>query len=240
MRCAILPSAPGIPVALTLLGLGAFPASHPLNLGMMGMHGEAWVNHTIQEADLLLAFGMRFDDRVTGNLKTYAPNAKKIHIEIDPAEINKNVKVDVPLVGDLREVLRELLPKRRIHRPQRVAGFHRQAEGRFRGARYPEPSGQRPSLCRARDQRSMARDARRRHHRGHRRGPAPDVGGAILQARASALADHFRRTGHDGLRAARGHRRESGASGSRSLGGGRRWRIPDDHVRTGHAWCRRT
>ncbi|MGA7633399.1 MAG: biosynthetic-type acetolactate synthase large subunit [Terriglobales bacterium] len=100
-----------IPVAMTLLGLGAFPASHPLNLGMMGMHGEAWVNHTIQEADLLLAFGMRFDDRVTGNLKTYATNAKKIHIEIDPAEINKNVKVDVPLVGDLREVLLELMPK---------------------------------------------------------------------------------------------------------------------------------
>jgi len=100
----------GIPVALTLLGIGAFPAGHPLNLGMMGMHGEAWVNHTIQEADLLLAFGMRFDDRVTGNLKTYASNAKKIHIEIDPAEINKNVKVDVPLVGDLREVLHELLP----------------------------------------------------------------------------------------------------------------------------------
>ena len=101
----------GIPVALTLLGLGAFPASHPLNLGMMGMHGEAWVNNTIQEADLLLAMGMRFDDRVTGNLKTYAPNAKKIHIEIDPAEINKLVKVDVALVGDLREVLRELLPR---------------------------------------------------------------------------------------------------------------------------------
>jgi acetolactate synthase I/II/III large subunit len=101
----------GIPVALTLLGIGSFPAAHPLNLGMMGMHGEAWVNHTIQEADLLLAFGMRFDDRVTGNLKTYASNAKKIHIEIDPAEINKNVKVDVPLVGDLREVLHELLPK---------------------------------------------------------------------------------------------------------------------------------
>jgi len=100
----------GIPVALTLLGLGAFPASHPMNLGMMGMHGEAWVNHTIQDADLLLAFGMRFDDRVTGNLKTYAPTAKKIHVEIDPAEINKNVKVDVALVGDLREVLHELLP----------------------------------------------------------------------------------------------------------------------------------
>jgi acetolactate synthase-1/2/3 large subunit len=101
----------GIPVTLTLLGLGAFPASHPLNLGMMGMHGEAWVNHAIQEADLLLALGMRFDDRVTGNLRTYAPKAKKVQVDIDPTEINKNVKVDVALIGDLREILRELLPR---------------------------------------------------------------------------------------------------------------------------------
>jgi acetolactate synthase-1/2/3 large subunit len=100
-----------VPIAMTLLGIGAIPASHPLNLGMMGMHGESWVNTAIQEADLLLAFGMRFDDRVTGNLKNYATKAKKIHIEIDPAEINKNVKVDVALVGDLGEVLEELLPK---------------------------------------------------------------------------------------------------------------------------------
>jgi len=100
-----------IPVGLTLLGLGGFPASHPLNLGMMGMHGEAWVNHAIQEADLLIACGMRFDDRVTGTLSTYATKAKKIHIEVDPAEVNKNVKVDVALVGDLREVLEQLLPR---------------------------------------------------------------------------------------------------------------------------------
>jgi len=100
-----------IPVAMTLLGLGHLPASHVLNMGMMGMHGEAWVNKTIQEADLLLAFGMRFDDRVTGNLKTYAPKAKKVHIDIDPAEINKNVKVDVALVGDLRTILQELLTR---------------------------------------------------------------------------------------------------------------------------------
>jgi acetolactate synthase-1/2/3 large subunit len=105
------------PVALTLLGIGAFPASHPLCLGMMGMHGEAWVNKAIQESDLLLAFGMRFDDRVTGTLKTYAQNAKKIHVDIDPAEINKNVPVDVPIAGDLRKVLRQLLPKlkRAVH-----------------------------------------------------------------------------------------------------------------------------
>jgi acetolactate synthase-1/2/3 large subunit len=100
-----------IPVGLTLLGIGGFPASHPLCLGMMGMHGEAWVNDAIQEADLLIACGMRFDDRVTGTLATYATKAKKIHIEVDPAEINKNVKVDVALVGDLREVLEQLLPR---------------------------------------------------------------------------------------------------------------------------------
>jgi acetolactate synthase-1/2/3 large subunit len=100
-----------IPVALTLLGLGSFPASHKLNLGMMGMHGESWVNKAIQEADLLIACGMRFDDRVTGTLSTYATKAKKIHIEVDPSEVNKNVKVDVALMGDLGEVLELLLPK---------------------------------------------------------------------------------------------------------------------------------
>jgi acetolactate synthase-1/2/3 large subunit len=99
-----------IPVASTLLGLGSFPTHHPLSLGMMGMHGESWVNNAIQQADLLLAFGMRFDDRVTGNLAHYAPNAKKIHIEIDPSEINKNVKADVALIGDLKAVLNTLAP----------------------------------------------------------------------------------------------------------------------------------
>jgi acetolactate synthase-1/2/3 large subunit len=99
-----------IPVAPTLLGLGAFPASHPLNLGMMGMHGESWVNEAIQNADLLIACGMRFDDRVIGTPATYSLNSKKIHIEIDPAEINKNIKADVALIGDLREVLEQLLP----------------------------------------------------------------------------------------------------------------------------------
>ena len=98
------------PVASTLLGLGAFPASHELSLGMMGMHGEVHTNMAIQNSDLILAFGMRFDDRVTGTLKTYAPRAKKIHIEIDPSEIHKNVFVDVPLVGDLKTVLCDLIP----------------------------------------------------------------------------------------------------------------------------------
>lgn len=99
-----------IPVALTLLGIGGFPAEHPLCLGMMGMHGGVYVNEAIQNADLLLAMGMRFDDRVTGNLKTYSPYSKKIHFEIDASEINKNVKVDVPLLGDLKASLNKLSP----------------------------------------------------------------------------------------------------------------------------------
>ena len=116
------------PVAVTLLGIGGLPASHALNLGMMGMHGEAWVNTAIQEADLLIACGMRFDDRVTGNLKTYAPTARKIHIDIDPAEIGKNVSVDVGIVGDLRAVLEDLLP--RIISADRSCWAHRIAAER--------------------------------------------------------------------------------------------------------------
>ncbi|MBN2305295.1 MAG: biosynthetic-type acetolactate synthase large subunit, partial [Anaerolineae bacterium] len=98
------------PYALTLLGKGGMPESHPLSLGMMGMHGTGTANLAIQNADLLLAFGMRFDDRVTGNLRTYAPSARKIHIDIDASEIHKNVHADLPIVGDLKTVMRQLLP----------------------------------------------------------------------------------------------------------------------------------
>jgi len=99
-----------VPVALTLLGIGGFPASHPLCLGMMGMHGEAVANQAIQTADLILAFGMRFDDRVTGNLRTYGSNARKVHVDLDPSELNKVVEVDLAIVGDLRTVLEEMNP----------------------------------------------------------------------------------------------------------------------------------
>jgi acetolactate synthase-1/2/3 large subunit len=108
-----------IPMAITLLGIGGVPASHPLNLGMMGMHGEAWVNTAIQQADLLIALGMRFDDRVTGNLKTYAPGARKIHVDIDRAELNKNVRVEVAIAGDLRAIVAEWLPN--VTRQERAA-----------------------------------------------------------------------------------------------------------------------
>jgi len=97
-----------VPVGLTLLGIGGFPASHPLCLGMVGMHGFTHGNHAINEADVLIGIGMRFDDRVTGRLSEFAPKAKVIHIDVDPAEIGKNVATDVPVVGDARETLKVL------------------------------------------------------------------------------------------------------------------------------------
>lgn len=97
-----------IPVAMTLLGLGSFPGDHELALGMIGMHGTTYANYAANEADLVIAAGMRFDDRVTGNPLKFLPNANIIHIDIDPAEIGKNKLIDVPIVGDVKNVLAEL------------------------------------------------------------------------------------------------------------------------------------
>jgi len=94
-----------IPVTMTLMGLGSFPGTHKLSLGMPGMHGTYYANKAIQESDLLIAIGMRFDDRVTGKIDAFAPHAKIIHIDIDPTSIRKNVRVDVPIVGDVKRVL---------------------------------------------------------------------------------------------------------------------------------------
>ena len=101
----------GIPVASTLLGLSAFPVDHPLYVGMLGMHGNYGSNVLINEADLIIGLGMRFDDRVTGELSKFAVNAKVVHIDIDPAEINKIMKSQAPVIGDAKEVLKALLLK---------------------------------------------------------------------------------------------------------------------------------
>jgi acetolactate synthase-1/2/3 large subunit len=97
------------PVTCTLMGIGGFPATHKLGLGMLGMHGTAYANHAIMDADVIIAVGARFDDRVTGRLDTFAPGAKVIHIDIDPASISKNIKVDIPIVGDVKNIVGEML-----------------------------------------------------------------------------------------------------------------------------------
>jgi len=99
----------GIPVTMTLNGLGSFPSTDPLSLGMLGMHGTGYANYAVQECDLLISVGARFDDRVTGKIDEFAPHAKIIHIDIDPSSISKTVKVDLPIVGDAKHILHELL-----------------------------------------------------------------------------------------------------------------------------------
>ena len=100
----------GIPVINTLLGLSSFPRNHPLSLGMLGMHGMYWSNLVVDQADLVVGLGMRFDDRVTGKASTFAPHARIIHLDIEPSQVGRNVPVEVPLVGDARAVLQALLP----------------------------------------------------------------------------------------------------------------------------------
>jgi acetolactate synthase-1/2/3 large subunit len=140
LRC--LAERTGIPVITTLLGISGFPESHPLHLGMPGMHGEVHVNRAIQQADLILGIGLRFDDRVTGNLAAFARGAKLIHVELDPSEIGKNVATDVGLVGDAREILRALLaavvPRDCEAWRGEIAGFVRPRHEGFRGDLSPE------------------------------------------------------------------------------------------------------
>ncbi|HHW03722.1 MAG TPA: biosynthetic-type acetolactate synthase large subunit [Thermoanaerobacterales bacterium] len=115
-----------IPVATTLMGIGAFPENHPLSLGMMGMHGTPYANRAVTESDLVIATGARFGDRLTGRVAGFAPKARIIHIDIDPAEIGKNVKADIPIVGNVKRVLEEILKE--VHQKQPTEWNERIAE----------------------------------------------------------------------------------------------------------------
>ena len=106
---ALLAERLGLPVTMTLMGLGGFPGNHPLSLGMLGMHGTYTANMAVMESDLLIAVGARFDDRVTGKIESFAPQAKIIHIDIDPTSISKSVRVDLPIVGDCKRILSKIL-----------------------------------------------------------------------------------------------------------------------------------
>ena len=168
---------------------------------MMGMHGESWVNNAIQEADLLLALGMRFDDRVTGNLAHYAPNAKKIHIEIDPSEINKNVKVDVALIGDLKQILHTLEPllaSTKTCHPAASAVEGPPASPRPGAITSTPPKAPPPSATSSTSPTTATSTPptssttsgakpsprpRKRYGHRYRCRPAPDVGSPVLQAR---------------------------------------------------------
>jgi acetolactate synthase-1/2/3 large subunit len=177
----------GYPVTNTLMGLGAYPASDRKFLGMLGMHGTVEANNAMQNCDVLLAVGARFDDRVIGNPKHFAQNERKIiHIDIDPSSISKRVKVDIPIVGDVKDVLTELIAmiKESATKPDasRAGRLVDTIEGwRKRDCmKYDHGQGRRDQAAvRGRD--AVEHDQGRRHLHHVRRGSAPDVGRAVLQ-----------------------------------------------------------
>ncbi|MHB8990275.1 MAG: thiamine pyrophosphate-binding protein, partial [Chloroflexota bacterium] len=126
------------PVVTTLLGISAIPESHPICFGMLGMHGQFWANHAVEESDLVVAVGMRFDDRVAGKPASFAPNAKIVHVDIDLNELGRNVRVDVPVVGDARTVLGYLL--RRVGPARRAEWLAQLSEWRGEAPAVPQPA----------------------------------------------------------------------------------------------------
>ncbi len=221
----------GIPVVTTLMARGAFPDSHPQNLGMPGMHGTVAAVAALQRSDLLIALGARFDDRVTGKLDSFAPEAKVIHVDIDPAEIGKNRNADVPIVGDVKLAIVELIeamrktPAGRSEAtgesiraqggPGQLVGVpvgdpgHLSAELRPADRRQPEPGVRH---LRAGQDRRAGRDLRRR------RRSASDVGRAVHQIREPAHLAELRRSGDHGLRHPGGHGRQDGPARRRGVG----------------------
>ena len=198
------------PITSTLMGLGAYPASGEQWLGMLGMHGTRAANYAMDEADLIVAIGARFDDRITGKLAEFAPHAKFIHIDIDPAEISKNVPAHIPIVGDAKLVLPELTREYRALQTDssRLDAWWKQIDAWQE--EYPlqlrARQGRRDQAP-VHDRGDAPGDPGRRDHHLRRR-PAPDVGGAVLRLREAAPLDQLRRPGHDGLRPAGGGRRQ--------------------------------
>ena len=193
-----------LPVTCTLMGLGAFPAPDPQWLGMLGMHGTRTANYAMDEADLIVAVGARFDDRITGKLSEFAPRAKFIHIDVDPAEISKNVPAHIPIVGDAKNILARLLPEYRATGPDpaRLAEWWERIE-RWRAQhplRYEDSTDTeiKPQYLVAG---ALRGDRPGRLHPRHRHRPAPDVGRPVLPLRQAAALDPVRRPGDDGLRA---------------------------------------
>ena len=200
------------PVTCTVMGLGGFPAPHDQWLGMLGMHGTRTANYAMDEADLICCVGARFDDRITGKLSEFAPRAKFIHIDVDPAEISKNVPAHIPIVGDAKNILPKLTREYRALETdsarldgwwERIHGWQEKHPLALRGLRG---LGDQAAV----HDRGALRGHRRRRDRHLRRRPAPDVVRAVLPLRRAAPLDQLRRAGHDGLRPAVGDGREGG------------------------------
>ena len=228
----------GIPVVTTLMARGAFPDSHPQHLGMPGMHGTVAAVAGLQRSDLIISLGARFDDRVTGNLDSFAPGALVIHADIDPAEIGKNREVDVPIVGDCREVIADLTTLLRTESAAGRTGDYEQWVDYLAGPQEALPGRLRPAG--RRQPRSAVRhraaqcDRRPGDHLLRGRGPAPDVGGALRRLREPRHLDQLRRPRHHGVRPAGRDGRQGRPSRDHGVGHRRRRLLPDDQPGAGH------
>ncbi len=231
--CASWSSSPAFPITSTLMGLGAFPASDPQWLGMLGMHGTWEANWAMHDCDLMICIGARFDDRITGRLDAFSPGSKKIHVDIDPSSINKNVKVDLPIIGDCAHVLEDMvrLWRARLACPTRrrsPTGGSRSKVARAQVARLQELEGHHQAAIR--DPAAVRADQGPRHLHHHRSGPAPDVGGAVLPLRGAEPLDDLGRARHHGLRPAGVGRRAARASELAGHRHRRRGLGADDHA----------
>ena len=206
----------GFPITSTLMGLGAYPASDKQWLGMLGMHGTYEANWAMHDCDVMVCVGARFDDRITGRLDAFSPGSKKIHIDIDPSSINKNVHVDVPIIGDVAYVLEDMLRLWKAHSAVLDKSAHKTWWKQIDGWRAKKSLSYKNSSDVIMPQYAVERpvpadqEPRYLHNDGSR--PASDVGGAALQLRGAEPLDDIGRSGHHGLWPARRHRRAAGAS----------------------------
>ena len=221
-----------LPAVVTLMGKGCLPDSHPLNYGPPGMHGSKYANWALNKADLVIAVGSRFDDRVTGKVSAFAPDAKVIHFDIDAAEVGKIRDAEIPVVGPLKLALARLAAQVAARRRSPRTPWLRQLED-WR-APFPVPLRARRRRAQAADRRRDAARPRRqprRHDLDDRRRPASDVGDAVPGLRPAALVHHVGRARDDGLRRPGGDRREGCAPRRDGRLHRRRRLLPDDRAR---------
>ena len=226
-----------IPVTMTLMGLGAYPGEDPLSLDMLGMHGSVYANYAVDQADLLMAFGVRFDDRVTGKVSEFAKHGKIVHIDVDPSEINKNKEAHIPIVSDIKYCAgRAEQGGRGARGPERLAradrGLEKERPVQVRQER-------RRDLVAVRDSQAVGADQGSRHDRHRGRGPAPDVGRPALQAARAADLVFELGPGHDGLWPAGRDGRQGGPSRQAGDRHRRRRQLPDEHPGAGHLLLRK-
>jgi acetolactate synthase-1/2/3 large subunit len=187
----------GFPITSTLMGLGAYPASGKNWMGMLGMHGTYEANMAMHDCDVMICIGARFDDRITGRLDAFSPNSKKIHIDIDPSSINKNVRTDIGILGDVGHVLEDMVrlwrASKKTDRSSLPTGGPRSPSGRA-ATRWPTAQQGRDHAA-IRDPAALRADQEPRHLHHHRSRPAPDVGGAVLWFRGAQPLDDLGRLG---------------------------------------------